>query len=67
MTDDDGAAACFQVPDRLVQYLGQTVTIAGQTFTLPTADQCAADELALPSSLRAAIAARRARMQGLGT
>jgi predicted component of type VI protein secretion system len=57
--DDDGTSVCIDLPQRLEKYLGRTVTIAGQQITLPTADQLAADEAALPAALRAIRQAKR--------
>lgn len=57
--DDDGAKVCIDLPARLEKWLGQTVTISGKDVTLPTADQLAADENALPATLRAVRQAKR--------
>ncbi len=57
--DDDGATVCIELPASLERHLGKTVTIGKQTITLPTRAELAADESALPATLRAVRQAKR--------
>jgi hypothetical protein len=50
--DDDGTTACFDLPAYLQKWCGQTVTVLGQTITLPSLGQLV-DPTALPTSLKA--------------
>ena len=59
--DIDGAQACIDLPDGLLKYCGHTVTVSGQTVTLPTLAQLVDNEASLPASLRAVRAAKRAQ------
>lgn len=58
--DDDGTTVCIELPQALEKYAGRTVTVAGKTITLPTLAELAADESALPATLQAVRAAKRA-------
>jgi len=58
--DNDGTTACIELPPALEKYAGRTVTIAGRTITLPTLAEMAADESALPDTIRAIRQAKRA-------
>ena len=57
--DSDGDTVAIELPQRLEKHLGKTVTIGGRQITLPTLEQLAADEDALPDTIKAVRRARR--------